>query len=665
MILRNLPNSHPIQSVNFTNLNGGLNLHDLDYLLPPNQSAEMRNLWWKDGVLQGRDGQECKLAAPSSMVVGEDAIAYTCFERLFHDRVFAHVGTKICYCEPGATTLEWTPLITVPTIRGTFFRFNEFLMYKTKGAYIQISYDDGEDTFSAADLLSTARVSPTQLPSPSELDTVNFIPTIVINAHPESGSGEMYQPENRLSSVKTVWYNVPATAVGTYQLPVKAGSAPTLMQILYLRPNGTTYEDVTNTATCNTDGKITFTNQTDWPQPFSPARNNTVQITYSLANPDARTAISDCRYAHVFKSASDLCIFMAGSEAQPNAVFWNSNTEYGMDPSYFPISYYNLCGDASDPVRGFGTQYSDYMVFKERQIGKLNYTTVDLEGRTTISFTYQIINSVFGCDLPWTIQTIENNLVFCNTYQGVHMVQSASPAYENNVILLSKNVNGTDDRSGLLQAIKNTVDPDLITSHDDGVHYWLSSTETGEAFVWNYEISTPSKPSWFYFTNIMAKDYLLDDPDVWHIDGTGQLYRFERTWRDVPFVGASGDSLMPIDKFYAFPPQYFGTYDRVKDIMYVLFSVRADANTETGITYVTDYGSYNDKTNIVTRQWSLVPRNLSFRMLAPMFFAYTAKRVPPARHIQHFGIHLENNKVGQDLAILSVQIFYRFTGRMR
>ena len=42
----------------YRGLAGGLNLRELDYRMDPDQSPEMENLWWRDGLLGCRDGQE-------------------------------------------------------------------------------------------------------------------------------------------------------------------------------------------------------------------------------------------------------------------------------------------------------------------------------------------------------------------------------------------------------------------------------------------------------------------------------------------------------------------------------------------------------------------------------------------------------------------------------
>ena len=49
---------HAFRSIDVSRLDGGLNLWDLDYKMPVNQSPDMVNLYWKDGCLSSRQGQE-------------------------------------------------------------------------------------------------------------------------------------------------------------------------------------------------------------------------------------------------------------------------------------------------------------------------------------------------------------------------------------------------------------------------------------------------------------------------------------------------------------------------------------------------------------------------------------------------------------------------------
>ena len=247
---------------------------------------------------------------------------------------------------------------------------------------------------------------------------------------------------------------------------------------------------------------------------------------------------------------------------------------------------------------------------------------------------------------------IENNLVFCNTYQGVHVVRSSSAAYENNVECISKNINGTDERHGLLF---DTRQAGMVSSFDDDSRYWICAN--GHVYVWDYIISAYSNPSWFYFDNIVGIAYFRDEEQGrYHMDRNGRITKFQRDFLD---YGKA------IEKVYQFPTQHFGRYDLQKDVMYVILTTRSDTDTTMDILYQCDYGDWEDRTPIRAYSWKLVPRNLLYRYLGVMRYAIVAKRKPGLKHIRHFGMRASNYIPGNDMAIVSAQIYYRYSAGER
>lgn len=626
--LSNLPSPNKTYVMDFPKLTGGLNLWELDYRLDPNQSPNTKNLWWQDGVLQCRDGQ---VFISEDTSLGE---GFTCYDSLFWGMALFHIGGGIYYGEPGESGLKLTKLCSdVPKNRGTFFRYLDWLFYKNKGGFYRIEYDppDSDELFECKSMVDLA-----------------YTPVIMLNADPAYGSGDTYQPENRLSPCKTIRYNakeVNGEAVKTYMLPVQNIDCVDKVVV-----DGKTLKENDGYTVNLEAGSVTFT---EAPPVTDPATNNTVEITYRKANTDAFNSIMDCEYAMVAGGDAHLCILLAGCDAQPNAVYWNDRDNLSMNPGYFPMTYYNLVGDTMDPVTGFGRQYSDIIVLKEHAVGKLEFgvETENMDDRYGISFTYTNINNKVGCDLPWSIQLVENNLVFCNTYQGVQMLRSSSAAYENNVECISRNVNGNDER-GLLADVRRGG---IVTSFDDDDRYWLCAN--GHVYLWDYVLSTSSEPSWFYFDNVHGVAYFQDDAHVkHHLDAEGRVTRFERVFVDYD---------QAIDKVYQFPTLNFGSYDRLKDVTDVLVSVRSDTNTDVTVQYDTDYGAWIDPTPIRTYSWDLVPRNLGLRCLSSNRYAYVARRRPGCRHIRHFSMTFSNNDPGCDLAIVSAQVYYKFQGRER
>jgi len=389
------------------------------------------------------------------------------------------------------------------------------------------------------------------------------------------------------------------------------------------------------------------------PKPDDPA-SSTVEITYNCDNPDAYSAVMDCKYAFSGGGKDSLCILLGGCPSQPNAVFWNSNDSVSMNPAYFPMSYYNLVGDTEDAVTGFGRQYSDLIVFKERSIHKLEYDTQTLDERELISFTAKPVNAKTGCDLPGTIQLIENNLVFCNTYTGVHILLSSSAAYENNVASLSLKVNESrrNEVSGLLSRVR-TEYKDYVCSFDDDHRYWL--VYGGAAYLWDYEVSSYTDPSWFYFTGLGGNLFFSDPEHNTYLVGPlptlpkptiGGLARFKQ--------GLYSDYGRPLYKYYQFAVQTLGSLTRQKDVVQVVFALPGDVPASVNLGYLTDLGARDDTTPLAVTPPTQIT---GINPLGPVI----AVRRPDCRHVRSFSMTLKDNTADKGLAIVSAQVLYKYT----
>lgn len=604
--------------LDFPRLDGGLNLWELDYRMDNNQSPEMKNLWWNDGVLSSRNGQV--------WLTGEASLGtcFTCFQELFWGHAVVHIGTGIytALCEDGALEVTLSKVCDgVPENRGTFFRYEDALYYKNRGGYFKITYGEGGFTAGAVD---------------------TYAPITYINMDPTTHAGDKYQPENRLSATQTVWYSV-VKGVTQYHLPVSDINSVDKVVV-----DDVELKDGEGYAVDLTNGIVTLTKEPTYHEPFVA---NTVKITFTKANPDAYNSVMDCPYAAVYGGDQNLCVVVGGCTAQPNAYFWCGNHTV-MDPGYFPFEQYNFAGDTEEAITGFGKQQAMLVVFKERSVGRASFETTEMaSGRVMLSMPYTNINSRVGCDLPWSIQLVENNLVFCNTEQGVHIVRDSSAAYENNIVCISRNVNGTDLRPGLLASTRRA---EVTSSFDDDSRYWVVAG--GEAYVWDYSMSTYSAPSWFYFTNIGGVAFFKHNEHCYHVNASGRVTAFRRLFTD--YDGA-------IEKVFKFATQNMGGFDRLKDVTGVLLTIRSDTDTVMDVTYSTDYGDWVDLTPISSYTWRMAPRNLAYRFLGVRRFATVARRKPGCRHIRHFSMTLTNNKVGQDMSVVSAQIFYRYQGRDR
>ena len=608
-----LPSPPKEYVIAFPRLDGGLNTWELDYRLDADESPEMKNLWWQDGALCCRDGQV-------RLTAGNLGTGYSAYERLYWDHGFFHIGSRLYHApltapDAASGSLVLTEILGgVPENRGTWFRYGDCLYYKNKGGYFKIEYTGSGFKAGGVPVYS---------------------PIILINTDPTTAAGDQYQPENRLSPQKTVWYSTVA-GVKEYHLPVQnVGSVDKVVV------------DGAETTAYTADlakGIVIFTTE---PTHHNPVRVNTVQITYTKANTEAYNSIMDCPCAVAYGGSQNVCVVMGGCEAQPNVYFWCGNHAV-MDAGYFPITQYNLAGATEERITGFGKQQNMLVIFKEHSVGRASMSTTEMaSGRVLISMDYTAINDRIGCDLPGSIQLVQNNLVFANTQQGVQILKDSSSAYENNIEGISRKVDNS-----LLPLIRKA---ETVTSFDDGGRYWLVAD--GEVYAWDYSLSGYNDPSWFYFDNIAAVDFITTDAgEQYHLGTDGSVTIFRRLFAD---YGKA------IEKVYRFATQYMGSYDRLKNIVSVLFSVRGDTDTEIDIEYCTDYERRRDLTPIRSYFWKLSPRNLAYRALHITRFATVARRRPGCRHVRHFTMTLSNSKIGMDMSVLSAQIFYNFQGRER
>ena len=231
--------------------------------------------------------------------------------------------------------------------------------------------------------------SPTTVRPLQDTPGAVYIPVVQINTEPETGAGDIYQPENRLSGFKRVQYNG-KSGKSVYLLPVEADS---VYQVKVGGVEQTRYSQWNYTAG---SGKVKFESDA-----MPPTGENNVEITYYKRNDDAYNSVMSCTKMAVFGGTQELCIVLGGCEAQPNAYFWSGNTSLAMDPTYFPMSHYNLAGDAADEITGFGKQQNMLVIFQPNSVGRAVMGTEQINGREQITMNYTRINSEI-CPAPFS-----------------------------------------------------------------------------------------------------------------------------------------------------------------------------------------------------------------------------------------------------------------------
>lgn len=611
---------------------GGMNRFDPELSLSACESPFLQNLTWRGGTLCCRRGQVSVGQTLSGVLAAAPA--------LFHGWLVLHAqetirAVKLQQTVPADERPVGTAQIllarqTFPRTSGVFFRWREDLFYKTRGAYVRIRWNEGQDSLSATLLTDTDNGTPL------------YIPVIQINTDPDTGAGDRYQPENLLSGYKKVRFNA-AAGVDDYHLPEQGIDA---VQAVYVDGALTTHYAVNLE-----QGVVLFESA---PPVHTPPVNNTVEICYRKTNATAAESILSCTAASVYGAGRDLCIVLGGGRQQPNAYYWTGNNGLAMDPTYFPAGQYNLAGDASDPITCFGRQQNMLVIFQTRAVGKAALTTTELSGRVQIALDYTRVNAAVGCDLPGTLRLVENNLVWCSRRHGVCRLRDTTAAAENSIAVLSRKINGDDARPGLLSELRDVKDWRISAAVFDD-RYLLALGDL--AYEWNCALGGADDPSWFFHRGIRTLALIpAEGGALFGVTEGGVIVSFE------PVLADLGG---PIEKICVLPPRTLGGDTRLKTVRAVLLTLRARAPLNTQVVWTGDHAQRRDKTNLTCDAWRLSPRSLSRRDLHCEPFVRTFLRKPGFFHVRHLGVWLSNNEAGVDLPFVSARILYSCQGRQR
>ncbi len=722
--LSKLPTPNAKRSLFIADFSGGINQRRAVTDIADNQLVSCTNMLWEDGMLRSRFGQSylplqdmCEWPSRYKPVALYDrewngCLWFACVK----DSIFAIYS----YDPAGHLCSEhFLKQIESDTIRGTFFSFGEGLYFKGQSLYLKIELDARGNCIV------------------SEVEA--YTPIVQINTNPQTGVGDLYQPENRISSQKEVWFNadngeeivellcdgmesvfrlpydnsfganmegyllsVEKVYIGTalaeegtdYTVNLYAGSITcatpphagqklavylTRLRFTYKLPEPVDsvdevwvkdlehgcykqYECVTGDPSseqfhfakggdlqpgevyfCRKRNITTFQNAniTD-----SNVLNSFVKVKYTKANPDAKQSIEECNIATVFGSGGveQNCVVLAGTTKQGNAYFWSGNDETGANPAYFPITHYNLAGLSNDAITAFGKQQNKLVIFQNGRIGSASFSLDEVDGRMVVSLPYRTINDRIGCDLPGSVQLVENNLVWASSRHGVMYLKDSNYAYETLVTCISENIEKEFKKAIVLTDVGERP----ISSFDDGKRYWLVAGSV--ALVWDYSLqgytSNTEKLSWFRQACIenCGAGFVLRNGNVIGMTAECKLWSFSED--------AVDDFGKPFMKEFITKTFTFGTYDKPKNIEKIVLSVPSQPKISFDMTYVTDLGSRTEQMPITTEYESSVPD-------APHAIRV---RAPKCRHVNEFSVCF----VGTDNAPLSIhtmQIFYCLVGR--
>jgi hypothetical protein len=590
-------------------LNGGLNLVDKEYKLPENQTPKVLNMWYKNGELGIRDGQNYLNAAE---VV--EPICYGAYDESYLGYYIKHCGTKL-YKQDVAAGVSTAIFSGLNASKSSLFKFNGKIYLKQVGHYVVW---DGT----------------------AASEVVPYEPTVIINRMP-TGGGDANENYNRYGKCFKNAFITDGIAVAFTLTDIGLDATQVTASI----DGGNTWSLVegTNLTVNRTTGVVTMS--------VAPATNtNIFRIkAYKTVQTDI-DGILNCLAAMPFGGTNDNRLFIGNNGT--GYFYYTGITTAGVDATYFAYNNYNIVGLTDENITAFVKSFDVLTIHKES--GEIYGETYSFDGTKGVFNTFPLA-SKGGCDCPNTIEVVNNNPVWLNSKMGVCVLAGTTVGSQRNVFQISRNI---DPR--LL------VEPNLdkATAIEYGGKYWLCVND--KVYLWDY-FSSPyydtgnpeesaKRLSWWYFDSINSGAWLVDDVLMYVNRDTGLTVRFADNWYDF------GEK---IEAIYRYPIRQMGNGIYEFDVLNGWIGVRGDTRTAYKVTYITsdDFNGDPATEQISTGSFSwshFTWANFTWNVMGPL---YNWELSPYEKGIRYFGVEFANVSAGTDMNISSMEWRYK-VGKM-
>lgn len=606
------PNYEPAKQQMFSipqPCSGGINLADLEYEQEPNQSPNVLNMMYRNGAFGKRYGQRIAYSFT-------DTIYSTGF---FKNKIILHVGTKLYQeSEEGFEEI----FDGLPEKKGLFINFNRMIYYINDKYYVM----DGDESESEEELFK--EVEP-------------YVPDLVINRKPDGSYADTIEDYNRIGKGFKNTFHGDGSSVKYVLTDKELDETEPIVEVDGVKK------------TINTDftidyekGEVTFTTA-------PPKGTNNVVITVYKTEQEYIDTIMASKYYCAYGGENNSRLFLAGGG---DSIYYFSDV---FDATYFPETNYATIGNGEEDITGFGEQYDVLMIFKPKEIFALEYYTDD-EG--VGAFTSKQVNAKIGCDCPYTIQLINNQLVWLSSIEGVCTLVSTNIEDERNVRIISRNIEGGYRVSGLMQEsnLKDAVSVDWDNK------YFL--TVNGNVYMWDY-LLTPyantgkldqdaKRLAWYLFDNFIVTEYLKCERDLYYSHGGNLVILDENIYNDFD---------TPIHAIYQSPMFQFDAVEYLKTVKNMYVQVRGDTATKIDITYYTEEtpkGELDSEPIIVyDRLWAHFRWNtFGWSMVN---YGNTFRRKCSLKKIQMCAVKFENNEINRDLSLSHLAFQYQIVKNIK
>lgn len=314
-------------------------------------------------------------------------------------------------------------------------------------------------------------------------------------------------------------------------------------------------------------------------------------------------------------------IFAAGNENDPTTYYVSQVNNF----EYFPELNYQMLEDGGQCITGFAKHYQDLIIFKDSSISLVSYD------QEKTGATVRRVHDTIGCDMPGSIQIINNDVVFGNSEKGIFLLSIKDLSSERNINPIGLHISG-------YRGIDRFPAPEKknARSIDFQNRYFLSVGD--RIYIWDYELSPyngyQDRLSWFEYRNISAS--CLFPVDEFLAFGTKGKFRINL------FDGSYNDAGEAINSYFQTKAFDFGDGSAMKSVWQIWINLNSNRDMKMTLECM-------DENGMRGRQ------EISF---SRRIIANTMTRRIKMKRILYFSVKLENEQLHTDYDVSGMKLEY-------
>lgn len=135
-------------------------------------------------------------------------------------------------------------------------------------------------------------------------------------------------------------------------------------------------------------------------------------------------------------------IILSGNSEKPGK-FYTSELENGI---YFKENSGGVIGQGVENIVAFTKQYGYLLAFTSNTVSRIDYNFDSDNGGF---YSVKTISSNVGCDIPESVEVVDNRTVFANSTGGIFIVDTMEYTDNLNIVPISRNITDASGKRGL------------------------------------------------------------------------------------------------------------------------------------------------------------------------------------------------------------------------